>query len=266
MSELPMLPPSSNAKTARIPFRLSTRGNQRFWVIGGAAVVMLALVVLVAVVVTRINSGKGNPAAGVAQTFAAPKSTTNSTIDLTSNAATINLHPLDVGNPNLLQGSFTPGKDRGDAVLQHKGDTWTVREENGASEPEDTASWDVGMASGVALDLSLAADASSSDLNFTGLTLAKLRASANAGTMRVILPTTFGGDVKGTITAKAGTVQITVPSGAAVRIVVTTRAGSRDMSSRFTQKNGGYETPEYASAKNRLTLTITADAGRVAVL
>lgn len=266
MSDLPMLPPPHDAKTARLPFRLPIKGNQRLWMIGGAAVVVLVLIVIVAIAVTRINGGKGNPAAGVAQTFAAPKSATNGKIDLTANAAMINLHPLDIGNPNLLQGSFTPGKDRGDAVLQHKGDIWALREENGTSEPEDSASWDVGMASGVALDLSVAADASSSDINLTGLTLAKLSAGANAGTMRLVLPTTFNGDVKGTITAKAGTVQITVPSGAAVRIVVKTRAGSRDISSRFMQKNGGYETPEYASAKNRLTLTITADAGRVAVL
>jgi hypothetical protein len=141
-----------------------------------------------------------------------------------------------------------------------------LQEENGSPDSADSAAWDVGIAPGIALDLSLTLDATSSNVDLQALSLTALSAEANASTFRLILPASYSGDVKGTIKAAAGNVQVTIPPGAAVRIVIQTKAGSRDVPSRFVQKNGGYETPDYASAKNRLTLTISANAGRVTII
>lgn len=245
--------------------RLAGFRPRRMLVIGAAGAGALLLLIVAIVVIVNLRGGR-HAAAGVAQTFAAPRAGNTGKIDVTANAATVGIHPLDTGNPNLLQGSFTPGKDRGDALLEHKGETWKLAEENGSTDSADTAAWDIGIAAGIALDLTMTLNATSSDVDLKALTLTSLDAEANASTLRLVLPSSYGGDTKGKITAAAGQVQVTVPPGAPVRIVIETKAGSRDVPPRFVQKNGGYESPEYAGAKNRLTLTISANAGRVTVI
>ncbi|MHB8644803.1 MAG: hypothetical protein ACYDAR_03310 [Thermomicrobiales bacterium] len=245
--------------------RIVTPKRRRLLLVGGTGAMLLLLLIIT--VVVWVNTRGGNHAAvGIAQTFAAPRAGNSGKINITANAAIVSVHPLDTGNPNLLQGSFTPGKDRGDALLQHNGDTWALQEENGSADSADSATWDVGIAPGIALDLSMTLDATSSDVDLKALSLTAINAEANASTLRLVLPATFTGDAKGQIKAAAGNVQVTIPPGAAVRIIIETKAGSRDVPARFVQKNGGYETPEYASAKNRLTLTISANAGRVTII
>jgi hypothetical protein len=266
MSDFPQLPAGSREREHSRPIEPTRTLRQRLMPL--AVLVGIGLVVVVGVgiwVLIATRGGGGNAAPGVAQTFAAPRSTTAAKINLATNAATVSLHPLELNNANLLQGSFTPGKDRGNALLAHKGDTWYLSEENADRDHADAAAWDVGLASGVGLDLTLSLNASSADVNMQGLTLAGLGIDANAGTVRLTLPATYSGDIKGTIKAAAGSVQVTVPAGAAVRVVIETKAGSRDVSGRFVQKDGGYETPEFATAKNRITIRIIADAGRVTV-
>jgi len=256
--------PTHPTKRINTVARVIMPRRRRLLLVGGGAILLLLIVSVVAV---WLNSrGDTHVTAGVAQTFAAPRAGNNGKIALTANAATVGIHPLDAGNPNLLQGSFTPGRDRGDALLQHKGDTWILQEENGSSDSPDSAAWDVGIAPDIALDLSMTLDATSSDVDLKALNLTVLNAEANASTFRLVLPASYTGDAKGRIKAAAGNVQVTVPPGAAVRIRIETKAGSRDVPSRFIQKNGGYETPEYAGAKNRLTLTISANAGRVTIV
>lgn len=269
MSDLPTIndrptDPTHPTKRINTVARVIMPRRRRLLLVGGGAILLLLIVSVVAV---WLNSrGDTHVTAGVAQTFAAPRAGNNGKIALTANAATVGIHPLDAGNPNLLQGSFTPGRDRGDALLQHKGDTWIVQEENGSSDSPDSAAWDVGIAPDIALDLSMTLDATSSDVDLKALNLTVLNAEANASTFRLVLPASYTGDAKGRIKAAAGNVQVTVPPGAAVRIRIETKAGSRDVPSRFIQKNGGYETPEYAGAKNRLALTISANAGRVTIV
>lgn len=269
MADVPMIndPPTDPTKRITAAGRVIPiiPRRQRLLLLGAGAILLL-LVVIISVMWLNLRGGT-HAVAGVAQTFAAPRAGNSGKIALTANAATVGIHPLDTGNPNLLQGSFTPGKDRGDALLQHKGDAWMVREEHGSSDSPDAAAWDVGIAPGIALDLSITLDATSSDVDLNSLSLTALTAEANASTFRLVLPASYTGDVKGRIKAAAGNVQVTVPPGAAVRIIIETKAGSRDVPSRFVQKNGGYETPEYAGAKsNRLTLTISANAGRVTIV
>ena len=254
-------PPKRRGAVARVI--IPQRRRLLVGAVGGALLLLLVVIGIAALLNLR---GGRHAAAGVAQTFAAPRAGDSAKIALTANAATVSVHPLDTANPNLLQGSFTPGKDRGDALLQHKGDTWALQEENGSADRADSAAWDVGIAPGIALDLSMTLDATSSDVNLQALSLTSLTAEANASTFRLVLPASYTGNAKGQIKAAAGNVQVTIPPGAAVRIVIETKAGSRDVPARFVQKNGGYETPEYAGAKNRLTLTISANAGRVTII
>lgn len=266
MADLPTIndQPTNPTKRLTTVARATIPRRRRLLLLAGGAILLLFVVIICAMWL-NLRGGR-HAVAGVAQTFAAPRGGNSGKIVLTANAATVGIHLLDTGNPNLLQGSFTPGKDRGDALLQHKGDAWVVQEEKGSSDSPDSAIWDVGIASGIALDLSMTLDATSSDVDLKALSLTALDAEANASTFRLVLPASYTGDAKGRIKAAAGNVQVTVPPGAAVRIVIETKAGSRDVPSRFVQKNGGYETPEYAGAKNRLTLTISANAGRVTII
>ncbi len=251
-------------RAARRGWRRRLRISRLALVLAGG--VALGILVLVVAIVIVLHSGRSHTAAGVPQTFAAPRAGDTGAIALAANAATVSIHALDTSNPNLLQGSFTPGKGRGDANLQHKGDTWRLSEESADPNSGETANWDVGIAPGVALNLTLSLNASSSDVDLKAATLTGLSADACASALRLVLPTTYSGDVKGKVNASAGNVQITVPPGAAVRLIIETKGGSRDVPARFTQRNGGYETPDYASAKNRLILTVYAPAGRVTVI
>jgi hypothetical protein len=267
VSELIPMPdrPTQGTQRLGVGARVAAvRRNRRLALVGAGLLLLLVLFIVVAAILN--HRGGHYAAAGVAQTFAAPRAGETARITLTANAATVGVHPLDTGNPNLMQGSFTPGRQRGDAILAHKGDTWALDEENGSADSPDSAAWDVGIAAGIALNLTMTLDATSSDVDLKALTLTALTAEANASTLRLVLPASYSGDTKGRITAAAGNVQVTVPPGAAVRVVIETKAGSRDVPARFVQKNGGYETPEYAGAKNRLTLTISANAGRVTII
>ncbi|GEM_PF-5905335 len=271
MADLPTIndhpsDPTSPTKRIGAVARIVIPQRRHRLLLAGAAGAILLLLIVIGVVVWLNTRGDNHATAGVAQTFAAPRAGNSGKINITANAAMVSVHPLDTGNPNLMQGSFTPGKDRGDALLQHNGDTWALQEENGSSDSADSATWDVGIAPGIALDLSMTLDATSSDVDLKALSLTSLNAEANASTFRLVLPATYTGDAKGRIKAAAGNVQVTIPPGAAVRIIIETKAGSRDVPARFVQKNGGYETPEYAGAKDRLTLTISANAGRVTII
>jgi hypothetical protein len=149
-------PPKRRGAVARVIF--PRRRRLLLVGVGGAIFLLLVVVGIAALLNLR---GDRHAAVGVAQTFAAPRAGNSAKIALTANAATVGVHPLDTANPNLLQGSFTPGKDRGDALLQHKGDTWALQEENGSADSADSAAWDVGIAPGTALDLSMSLDATS---------------------------------------------------------------------------------------------------------
>ena len=265
MADLPTIHEEPTRRIGLIARVVTPRHRRRLLLVGGAGAIFIVLVIIAVVVAVNLRGGK-HAAAGVVQTFAAPRAGSTGKIALTANAATVGVHPLDTSNPNLLQGSFTPGKYRGDVLLQHKSETWALQEENGSSDSADSATWDIGIAPGIALDLSMTLDATSSDVDLKALSLTALDAEANASTFRLVLPATYTGDAKGRIKAAAGSVQVTVPPGAAVRIVVETKNGSRDVPARFVQKNGGYETPEYAGAKYRFTLTISANAGRVTII
>ncbi|HEY7909671.1 MAG TPA: hypothetical protein VIC60_12390, partial [Thermomicrobiales bacterium] len=230
MADVPMINDSPPDPTKRIGnvARIVTPWRRRLILLGGGGAIFLLLIVIVVAVLLNVRGDK-HAAAGVAQTFAAPRAGNSGKVTLIANAATVGVHPLDTGNPNLLQGSFTPGKDRGDALLQHKGETWMLQEENGSADSADSAAWDVGIAPGIALDLSLTLDATSSNVDLQALSLTALSAEANASTLRLVLPASYTGDAKGQIKAAAGNVQVTVPPGAAVRFVIETKAGSRDV-------------------------------------
>ena len=103
------------------------------------------------------------------------------------------------------------------------------------------------------------------DLDLTRLDVERLAVDMSAGSIDVILPA-GAGNTEVTVDDAAASVVITVPNGVAARITADATVGVADIDTgRFPRKGGGYESADYATAENRVDITINVSVGRAAV-
>lgn len=115
--------------------------------------------------------------------------------------------------------------------------------------------------SGFALDL----NAGSARIDLTDSTLTgPIEVSVNAGSGRLVLP---DGSYSGDLSVNAGSLRVCAPEGAGLRIVMSSNVtGSNNFESRGLTRTGDtYETPGFATAVDRITLDVGANAGSVAL-
>ena len=117
----------------------------------------------------------------------------------------------------------------------------------GARVPETSATVNAGS---IVLDLGRALD------------VARLSASANAGSLSITLP---AADITGSVSANAGSVELCLPAGAGVRIRTSDNlTASYDFERTGLVRNGTtWESAGYASATTRIDLSASANAGSV---
>ncbi len=85
------------------------------------------------------------------------------------------------------------------------------------------------------------------------------------GNLVIILPA-GAGETEVAINGAAANVEIRVPDGVAARITADVTLGDADIDTgRFPRRGGGYESADYATAENRVDITINVSLGRVAV-
>lgn len=109
------------------------------------------------------------------------------------------------------------------------------------------------------------ANASEARLDMVGTNAAeRLDATANAGTLTLLLPTPPG-TLQGTISVNAGSARICAPAGVALRLTGSTRAlGSNNFGDRGLVHDGdAWSSVGFADATTRIDLSVSATLGSI---
>jgi hypothetical protein len=163
----------------------------------------------------------------------------------------------------LVDGEFVGGvvhrqRGPGSLELQQPEGTW-------AFGWDRQQAWTMGLTTEVPLDLRLETGANRTELDLTGHRLRTLSIKTGASETRVRLPRAAG---ESRVTAEAGAAQLTleVPDGVAARIHSQMVLGTTNVDTgRFPRSAGGYESPDYATAANRVEIGITGGVGAVRI-
>jgi Domain of unknown function (DUF5668)/Cell wall-active antibiotics response 4TMS YvqF len=125
--------------------------------------------------------------------------------------------------------------------------------------------WNLRLNPNVRLDLSLESGASESHLDLADLRVNDLTIQTGASNTCLTLPAQAG-YTRAHINSGAASVHVDVPQGVAARVHGSMGLGSLNVdSARFPRRNGGYESPDYEAAANRVELEIEGGVGSVAV-
>lgn len=172
----------------------------------------------------------------------------------------------------LLSGSFAGGAD---LAVNRRGDHLDVRLRQRGRGAVDyampwnwshgqTLDWRLELTRRVPLELAFKTGANRSTIDLRDLQVTELRVETGASQTDITLP--VAGRVAATVKAGAAGVTITVPERTAARIVARTGLASLKVDQRrFPAHEGGYRSPDFETATDRVELTIEAGAAEVEV-
>ena len=126
--------------------------------------------------------------------------------------------------------------------------------------------WTVGLTAEVPLDLRIDAGAHKAVLDLRDLRVRGLELHTGASDTRVLLPRAAG---MTTVRAKSGAASLTfeVPAGVAARIRTRMAIGSTTIDQvRFPPTAGGYESPDFTTAANRVEIDAQGGVGSLRVV
>ncbi len=180
-------------------------------------------------------------------------------------ASDITLAALPAEDAQLVSGSFSSNR----AILKHKfslNDGVAVVELDSKHQGwfvfgSDRRAWDVALSPAVPLDLDLDFSAVSFNADLRGLQITSTKIDISAGEGTLTLPDS--GKATFTIDASAASLTLIIPAGVEARISADLSASSLDADSRFIKQGNVYTTAGWASATNRLDITLDASAASV---
>jgi hypothetical protein len=181
---------------------------------------------------------------------------------------------IGYGAGNLAIGSAAPGQ-----LVDGRFEGGVIHRTTGAGAVELTqdrghgmtwlerpSRWTMGLTTEVPLDLRVDTGASKATLDLGGLRLRQLDLHTGASETRVLLPRGAGAT---TVTAQTGAASLTieVPAGVAARIRTRMALGSSQIDQvRFPVSGNGYESPDYATATNRVDIDVSGGVGSFRVI
>ena len=125
--------------------------------------------------------------------------------------------------------------------------------------------WDARLTRDIPLKLRFQVGACQADLDLSGLKVTDLHLESGAADTRVRFPREAGA-TRARIKAGAASVKLTVPEGVAAHITSAVAIGSFDVDTRrFPRSGAAYESPDYATAANKLDLSVEGGVGSVMV-
>ena len=199
---------------------------------------------------------------GLTETLALPLAgTADAGVRIRFGAGNLATRPAAPGN--LVDGEFVGGvihRQVGPGRVELEQDT-----RYGLPWIERPSRWTVGLTAEVPLDLKIDAGASRAVLDLSGLRVRTLELQTGASETRVLLPQAAGVT---TVRAQAGAASLTleVPSGVAARIRTRMALGSTQIDQvRFPASAGGYESPDYPTATNRVDIDVQGGVGSLRV-
>jgi hypothetical protein len=129
-----------------------------------------------------------------------------------------------------------------------------------------TPSWRIGLPTDVPVDLQVESGANRTLLDLGEVPLRSLRINTGASDTLVRLPRAAG-ETRVRADSGAASITIEVPPGVAARVRGRMALGSTQVDeSRFPRSGSGWESPDYASAANRVEIEIQGGIGAVRIL
>lgn len=165
---------------------------------------------------------------------------------------------------HLLDGSFSPGS------VRHELSTPGQVRLSSAVVPVGWAGWPphewhVGISTEVPVRLRVATGASEAELDLSALRVQELQLKVGASETRVRLPASAGATL---VDAEVGAAKLLleVPAGVAARIRTAMTLGSVDVDTRrFPMVAGGFASPDYEQAQNRVEIDFRGGVGSLDV-
>lgn len=184
-------------------------------------------------------------------------------------AGSLDIGSLASGSPELAEIDYEVinGHKTLDRSLQIQGETAELRLSAVYDEvwSDSGVDWRVDLTRNIPLSISVRSAASSMELNLRRLMLTRLLLDVDAGNYNVILPSSAG-YTSVDVDANVANLEISVPDNVAVKILINGGLNLIDVDkSRFPQDGDYYQSPDYASAANRVEIVIDSDIGRVVV-
>jgi hypothetical protein len=174
--------------------------------------------------------------------------------DLTTRAAT---------SGYLVDGEFLGGvrhRPQGPGRVELEQDT-----SHGLPWLDHRSAWTIGLTGEVPLELRLEAGASRNVLDFRDLAVRSLDLQTGASETRILLPRAAG---QTEVRAQAGAASLTfeIPEEVAAKIRTRVVLGSVQIDeTRFPAAAGGYESPDYSTATNRVDIDVQGGVGSLRV-
>lgn len=176
------------------------------------------------------------------------------------------------GPGHLIWGAFGGGVKK---TIQQTGDLLDVELAMDATALADRVAafsgqgsgyeWNLGLNSSVPVELKLETGASDQYLDLSRTRVAQLDLSTGASSTVLIMPAAAG-FTEGRVNSGAASVKITIPPGVAAKITGAMGLGALKVDeSRFPRSADGWESPDFASAANRVQLAIEGGVGSVEI-
>ncbi|MEW6033702.1 MAG: DUF5668 domain-containing protein [Chloroflexota bacterium] len=248
------------------PVILILIGLNILWGRRNPAVVFLITAVLLVALVGAAVAIEGSRTSVTPTSFSQPlQGVERAAVEINFGAGDLLVGSLPADSTNLAAGTGAPGVDQ------------DFRLRNGTAElelrvPAHAPFWYTGdkgvrleamLSPKVPLELTVKTGASNAQLNLTALRLTRLKVDTGASRLRVQLPAAAG-TTEAEIRAGAAHVTVTIPPGVAARVTPTTGLGSFNIdTSRFPKVGAYYESPDYATASNRVNLRVDAGVSSV---
>ena len=241
-----------------IGLNIILRGQSPWLMLGITAVVLIG-VIDAAVLVER-----SRPPA-VAAPFSQPlQGITGASAEINFGAGALLIGSLPPGSPSLVEGMSYPEVKQDFRLQGSKGvlnlmvpgrGFWTFGERGLQLEAS--------FSPDVPLELVVKTGASDAQVDLTSLQVRRLEVDVGASRLRLLLPAKAG-ITEAEVKAGAASVSVTIPQGVAARIAAETAVGSLNVdTSRFPKVGNRYESPEFATATNRVDLTVKSGVASI---
>ena len=237
------------------------------WLAGGINLLILCAVVGLAV----SGAWPGSMGKYSSGSFSEPLgSAERAEVELELGIGTLNLDSLPASSDRLLDVEYTstgsPSREMnivdGTArvSLELGKDGWRFWGFWGEKREE----WQVNLSQRIPLELSLHTGAGDSLINLSELTVTKIDLDMGVGRVNVTLPA--AGATVASVKGGVGDLTLTIPQGVAARIEAHTGVGVFEVDeSRFPKAGDLHESPDYATADNRVDLRVNAGVGRIRI-
>jgi hypothetical protein len=193
-------------------------------------------------------------------------------VEVDFGAGSLRLDALPEGSPLLAEATLVmPGREA-IAAVERTGGTATLRFAPGEAGifalpfgwGDNDANWDIALAPGTVTALDLGIGAADADVDLTALAIERLKVSVGAADLDLTLPAS--GRLTASVSGGAADITITIPQGVAARISASSGLSSVSIDEgRFPKKGDVWESADYATAQDRVDLSISVGAASVNV-